>query len=101
MHGIEAIAEGRIRTPAEAREALARGAFAVVVGSAITRPDVVTSWFTQEMSKCSTMANPFEKIDSGDKIEYTELEEPLEAMDSVETFGQIDPSRERQPVETT
>ena len=51
IRGISPIAEGRIRTPAEACEALERGAFAVVVGSAITRPEVVTSWFSQEISK--------------------------------------------------
>ena len=36
------VAEGRIWTPEQAREALRRGAFAVVVGTAITRPvDIV------------------------------------------------------------
>jgi N-acylglucosamine-6-phosphate 2-epimerase len=48
--GIKAVAEGRIRTPAEAKEALERGAFAVVVGSAITRPDVVTRWFAEALT---------------------------------------------------
>jgi N-acylglucosamine-6-phosphate 2-epimerase len=43
--GIRPVAEGRIRTPQEARQALERGALAVVVGSAITRPEVVTGWF--------------------------------------------------------
>ena len=39
------IAEGRIWTPEEARAALARGAHAVVVGTAITRPvDIVRRW---------------------------------------------------------
>jgi N-acylglucosamine-6-phosphate 2-epimerase len=47
--GIHPVAEGRIRTPAEAKEALERGAFAVVVGSAITRPEVVTGWFLQAL----------------------------------------------------
>ena len=60
MHSIEAIAEGRIRTPEEAREALARGAFAVVVGSAITRPEVVTSWFAQEMLKSTPTLDTFD-----------------------------------------
>ncbi|CAN7636734.1 putative N-acetylmannosamine-6-phosphate 2-epimerase [Phyllobacterium sp. LjRoot231] len=41
------IAEGRIRTPEQAAEALRRGAFSVVVGSAITRTEHVTSWFKQ------------------------------------------------------
>jgi N-acetylmannosamine-6-phosphate 2-epimerase/N-acetylmannosamine kinase len=39
------IAEGRIRTPRQAVEALRRGAFCVAVGSAITRTEHVTSWF--------------------------------------------------------
>lgn len=43
--GLPFIAEGRLNSPAEAAEALRRGAHAVVVGSAITRPDVVTGWF--------------------------------------------------------
>jgi N-acylglucosamine-6-phosphate 2-epimerase len=47
--GIHPVAEGRIRTPEEAKQALERGAFAVVVGSAITRPEVVTGWFLQAL----------------------------------------------------
>jgi putative N-acetylmannosamine-6-phosphate epimerase len=39
------VAEGRIRTPDQAAEAMRRGAWAVVVGSAITRPEHVTGWF--------------------------------------------------------
>lgn len=39
------VAEGNIRTPAQARQALIAGASMVVVGSAITRPEYVTSWF--------------------------------------------------------
>lgn len=41
------IAEGRLNTPELAAQAALAGADAVVVGSAITRPDVVTSWFAQ------------------------------------------------------
>jgi N-acylglucosamine-6-phosphate 2-epimerase len=40
------IAEGRIHTPAQARQALDAGAFAVVVGTAITHPATITGWFT-------------------------------------------------------
>jgi N-acylglucosamine-6-phosphate 2-epimerase len=47
--GIHPVAEGRIRTPEEARQALERGALAVVVGSAITRPEVVTGWFMKAL----------------------------------------------------
>jgi N-acylglucosamine-6-phosphate 2-epimerase len=39
------IAEGRIHTPAQARSALNAGAFAVVVGTAITHPASITGWF--------------------------------------------------------
>lgn len=39
------IAEGRIATPEEARAALDAGAFAVVVGGAITRPQQITARF--------------------------------------------------------
>ena len=42
---VPVIAEGRIRTPAEARAALEAGAFAVVVGGAITRPQWITAQF--------------------------------------------------------
>jgi putative N-acetylmannosamine-6-phosphate epimerase len=39
------IAEGRIRAPEQAAAAIRAGAHAVVVGSAITRPEHVTAWF--------------------------------------------------------
>lgn len=39
------IAEGCVRTPEQAAKAHASGAYAVVVGSAITRPEHVTAWF--------------------------------------------------------
>lgn len=42
---IPIIAEGHISTPAEARRALDEGAWCVVVGSAITRPGVITERF--------------------------------------------------------
>jgi N-acylglucosamine-6-phosphate 2-epimerase len=43
------IAEGRIATPEQARAALAAGAWAVVVGGAITRPQQITSRFVQAL----------------------------------------------------
>jgi putative N-acetylmannosamine-6-phosphate epimerase len=43
------VAEGRIRTPDQAAAALRAGAFCVVVGSAITRPEHVTSWFAEAL----------------------------------------------------
>lgn len=49
--GVPVIAEGRIRTPEDARRALDAGAFAVVVGGAITRPQSITNWFVAAMSQ--------------------------------------------------
>jgi len=43
------IAEGRIATPTEARQAIDSGAFAVVVGSMITRPSHITEYFVKGM----------------------------------------------------
>lgn len=45
------IAEGRIRSPEQAAEAVRAGAYAVVVGSAITRTEHVTSWFHDTVGK--------------------------------------------------
>ncbi|GGO68105.1 N-acetylmannosamine-6-phosphate 2-epimerase [Nocardioides deserti] len=39
------VAEGRYHTPDQAAEALERGAHCVVVGTAITHPATITSWF--------------------------------------------------------
>jgi len=46
---VPVIAEGRIWTPEQARQALELGAFAVVVGTAITRPRVITRRFVDAM----------------------------------------------------
>lgn len=46
---IPVIAEGRISTPAEARRALDLGAYAVVVGTAITAPDAITAHFVRAL----------------------------------------------------
>ena len=43
------VAEGRISTPHEARAALDAGAFAVVVGGAITRPQQITRRFARAL----------------------------------------------------
>ena len=47
--GVPLIAEGRIHTPAQARQALHAGAFAVVVGTAITHPATITGWFSDAL----------------------------------------------------
>lgn len=43
--GKPVIVEGRIHTPADYRKALELGAYAVCVGTAITHPTTITSWF--------------------------------------------------------
>lgn len=50
---IPVIAEGRIWTPHEATLALEEGAYAVVVGTAITRPRVVTQMFVTALQEKS------------------------------------------------
>lgn len=46
---IPVIAEGRISTPEQAAQALKRGAYAVVVGGAITRPQWITAQFANAL----------------------------------------------------
>ena len=46
---IPVIAEGRVHTPEQARRALDMGAWAVVVGSAITRPRTITARFVASL----------------------------------------------------
>jgi N-acylglucosamine-6-phosphate 2-epimerase len=47
---VPVIAEGRIHTPQQARQALDYGALAVVVGSAITRPQLITATFVKAIT---------------------------------------------------
>ena len=44
---IPVVAEGRIRTPAEAAQAIRAGAWAVIVGRAITMPEAITEGFVK------------------------------------------------------
>lgn len=46
---VPVVAEGRIATPAEAVAALRAGAYAVVVGRAITMPDAITARFVEAL----------------------------------------------------
>lgn len=48
---IPVFAEGRYNTPTEAGEAMKLGAYAVISGTAITRPRVITQWFVDEIKK--------------------------------------------------
>ena len=44
------VVEGRVHTPAQAALAMEHGAFAVVVGTAVTHPTTITSWFVQAIA---------------------------------------------------
>jgi N-acylglucosamine-6-phosphate 2-epimerase len=46
---VPVFAEGRVHNPGEAAACLRKGAWAVVVGAAITRPQIVTKWFVEKM----------------------------------------------------
>lgn len=48
---IPVIAEGRIGTPDEAKKAMDCGAYAVVIGSAITRPQLITKSFVDALTE--------------------------------------------------
>ena len=45
------IAEGNINTPQKAKRVLELGCYSVVVGSAITRPQIITQSFAEEINK--------------------------------------------------
>ena len=45
------IAEGNINTPQKARRVIELGCYSVVVGSIITRPQLITKSFTEEIEK--------------------------------------------------
>jgi len=49
--GVKVVAEGRIKTPQEARQALNSGAHSVVVGTAITIPRKITESFVYALEK--------------------------------------------------
>ncbi len=47
---VPVFAEGRIHTPADVRTVMEAGAFAPIVGSAITRPQLITASFVQALA---------------------------------------------------
>lgn len=48
------MAEGRIHTPADAAATISAGAFSVCVGTAITHPSTITSWFSAAIESART-----------------------------------------------
>lgn len=55
---VPVIAEGRVHTPAQARRAVEAGAFAVVVGTAITHPTTITGWFADSVRSAADSQPP-------------------------------------------
>jgi N-acylglucosamine-6-phosphate 2-epimerase len=51
--GFCVVAEGRLKTARDAARALEAGAFAVTVGSAITRVEHITEWFVEAMDNAA------------------------------------------------
>ena len=47
LAGVPVVCEGHVHTPADAAAAIAAGAWAVVVGTAITHPTSITRWFCE------------------------------------------------------
>ncbi|MBX2977514.1 MAG: N-acetylmannosamine-6-phosphate 2-epimerase, partial [Ignavibacteriaceae bacterium] len=52
---IPIIAEGKINVPESAKMLIENGAWAIVVGTAITRPRIITSWFVEEIKNAKTL----------------------------------------------
>lgn len=48
---IPVVAEGKIKNPQGAKAALDAGAFSVVVGTAITRPEIITQWYVAALGQ--------------------------------------------------
>lgn len=53
LPGKAVVAEGRVHTPAQAAACREAGAFAVVVGTAITHPTSITRWFNTAVKEAS------------------------------------------------
>lgn len=47
---VPVFAEGRLRTPEHAAEAIQQGAYAVVIGAAITDPTAISGWFVNAIT---------------------------------------------------
>jgi N-acetylmannosamine-6-phosphate 2-epimerase/N-acetylmannosamine kinase len=59
------MAEGRLRSPEQAAEAIRRGAWCVTVGSALTRTEHATGWFREAVERAVPAGQPVLAIDIG------------------------------------
>lgn len=59
------MAEGRLRSPEQAAEAMRRGAWCVTIGSAITRTEHATAWFREAIENAVAVAKPVLAVDIG------------------------------------
>ncbi len=50
IKGVPVIAEGKINTPEYASKIMGMGVWSIVVGSAITRPHIITKWYNESMN---------------------------------------------------
>jgi N-acetylmannosamine-6-phosphate 2-epimerase / N-acetylmannosamine kinase len=74
---IPVLAEGRIQSPAEAARAIAAGAWAVIVGSAITRPENITAAFARQVERTAAhQKQPVLGIDIGGTNTKSAIVEP-------------------------
>ncbi len=65
LAGCRVMAEGRYDTPARAAAAVQAGAWAVTVGSALTRLEVATAWFATALHPAGMRENEHIGTDSG------------------------------------
>jgi N-acetylmannosamine-6-phosphate 2-epimerase / N-acetylmannosamine kinase len=63
--GVPVMAEGRYNAPELAAQAIRAGATAVVVGSAITRPEHITTWFRAAVENAARASAPVLVYDIG------------------------------------
>lgn len=77
------IAEGRIRTTEQAQAAARAGAVCVVVGSAITRTEHVTTWFRDALNEVSAPAPVVLAVDLGGTKTMASLVQAGEVLDTV------------------
>ncbi|GAA2164620.1 N-acetylmannosamine-6-phosphate 2-epimerase [Pedococcus bigeumensis] len=55
---VPVVAEGRIHSPTQAAAAISAGAWAVVVGTAITHPTTITDWFATAVADAGEERHP-------------------------------------------